>query len=322
MEATTQKSSLKFRPDTSQPFVGVFISCAVGKSAICDALICSKSLKMESESSSDTNPLRIVEDEAESETKLNLDPDKSDDSDSNEELFDFSASDIEELQGDGGKRRSLLIIEDKDLMMDDVNNNNNLHRLSLQVESGDDNSLVMTNEAINRTIIRIGSRGSSVDFGESEGNLIDKPHEAINHGVETANFAGLDDGAEAIVTILGQINDIVGSFVSCLVCKREIFCSISVSVANFLCLYRLSNLTFLLFVIDKIVASMTHQTRFVLFSLSRRQKHGWQRNDKPAPKHVKFVCENWIDSRRSWSRMPIESTTCISRKFCQRLGHV
>lgn len=199
-----------------------------------------QSLKMESESTSDTNPLRIVEDEAESETKLDLDPDKSEDSDSNEELFDFSASDIEELEGDSGKRRSLLIIEEKDLMMDDVNNNNNLHRLSLQVESGDDNSLVMTNEAINRTIIRIGSRGSSVDFGESEGNLIDKPHEAINHGVaETANFAGHDDGAEAIVTILGQINDIVGSFVSCLVCKREIFvnfgdgCELSVFLSSF-----------------------------------------------------------------------------------------
>lgn len=160
----------------------------------------------EMEVTRDINPLRIVEDETQNETR-----DKND-NDSNDELFDFSASDIEELESDGGKRNSLLIIEEKDLTMDDNNNHNNLHRLSLQIESGDDNSLVMTNEAVNRTIIRIGSNGSSVDFGEAEGILIDKPHEmteAINQDLaETASHD--DDGGEAIVNILGQINDIVG----------------------------------------------------------------------------------------------------------------
>lgn len=154
----------------------------------------------ETESTFDLNPLRIVEDESEIE---------GDNSDSSE-MFDFSASDIAELEGNG---RGLLIIEEKDLTMDDFNNNNNVHRLSLQVESVDDNSLVMTDEAINRTIIRIGSNGSSVDFGEVEGNLIDAPIcEAINH--ETRANESLtdhdDDGGGAIVSLLGQINDIVG----------------------------------------------------------------------------------------------------------------
>jgi hypothetical protein len=218
--------------------VGGFISCLVGNSALSDALISQINLKMESESTCGFNPLRIVEDEAENEnendTKVISDPDKSDDNESNGELFDFS--DIDELEDDGGKRRSLLIIEEKDLMMEDVNNNNNLHRLSLQVESGDDNSLVMTNEAINRTIIRIGSNGSSVDFGESDGNLIDKPHEAINQEVtETASFASHDDdGGEAIVTILGQINELVGSIVSRVSSEKGIFV-VLVTVSNFLC---------------------------------------------------------------------------------------
>jgi hypothetical protein len=103
------------------------------------------------------------------------------------------------------------------------NNNNNHHRLSLQVESGDENSLVMTNEAINRTIIRIGSNGSSVDFGEADEKVIDKPNEAINHEANvrrsshsySENYPS-DDG-EVIVNILGQINDIVGFNVHCCV---------------------------------------------------------------------------------------------------------
>lgn len=167
------------------------------------------------EATRDFNPLRIVEDEILTKTSNS---DKSD-NDSNGELFDFSASDIEELADEASpKRNSLQIVEEKDLHMDS-NNNNNLHRLSLQVESGDENSLVMTNEAVNRTIIRIGSNGSSVDFGEADGDLIDDHIEAINHEAkshdtrETArrnseNFAN-DDG-EIIVSLLGQINDIVG----------------------------------------------------------------------------------------------------------------
>jgi hypothetical protein len=209
---------------------------------------------MESESTCNSNPLRIVEDEA--ELKAVSDLDKVDDNESNAELFDFSASDIEELEGDSGKRRSLLIIEEKDLTMDDVNNNNNLHRLSLQVESSDDNSLVMTNEAINRTIIRIGSNGSSVDFGEVEGSLIDKPHEAINQAVAETT-ATLDDGGEAIVTILGQINDIVGCLVPCLSSAKGNF-RLLVSVFCF----KVS----LLSVLSPSLSPVTHPLDFFLFA--------------------------------------------------------
>lgn len=115
--------------------------------------------------------------------------------------------------GAGEKRNSLLIVEDKDLMMDD---NNNIHRLSLQVESGDGESLVMTNEAINRTIIRIGSNGG-VDFGElnndSEMSNCETPLEAINHELQpNSDTDEVDDGGnEAIVNILGKIDEIVGS---------------------------------------------------------------------------------------------------------------
>ena len=195
------------------------------------------------------NPLRIIEDEIPSNS------DKSTDNDSNGEMFDFSASDIEELEGDGSsktdefdslqnkQRNSLLIIEDKDLIMDrneDFNNNNcdSIHRLSLQVESGDIDSLVMTNEAFNRTIIRIGS--NCIDFGDSNVNEINKQpqqeqqlesiHEAINHKInddyvddveqiedEEESFPDhahesddINSSDQLIVNILGQINEIVG----------------------------------------------------------------------------------------------------------------
>lgn len=189
------------------------------------------------------NPLRIIEDEIPSNS------DKSTDIDSNGEMFDFSASDIEELEGDGSsktdefdslqskQRNSLLIIEDKDLIMDtneDVNNNNcdSIHRLSLQVESGgDSDSLVMTNEAVNRTIIRIGS--NCIDYGDSNVNEIniqqqvESVHESINHkinddyvddvdevekiDVEEENFPDdVNNTDQVIVNILGQINEIVG----------------------------------------------------------------------------------------------------------------
>ena len=195
------------------------------------------------------NPLRIIEDEIPSNS------DKSTDNDSNGEMFDFSASDIEELEGDGSsktdefdslqnkQRNSLLIIEDKDLIMDrneDFNNNNcdSIHRLSLQVESGDIDSLVMTNEAFNRTIIRIGS--NCIDFGDSNVNEIniqpqqeqqlESIHEAINHKInddyvddveqiedEEESFPDhahesddINSSDQLIVNILGQINEIVG----------------------------------------------------------------------------------------------------------------
>ena len=191
------------------------------------------------------NPLRIIEDD------IPTNSDKSTDNDSNGEIFDFSASDIEELEGYGSsktsesenkQRNSLLIIEDKDLIMDaneDFNNNNceSIHRLSLQVESGDSDSLVMTNEAVNRTIIRIGS--NCIDFGESNVNEINPQqqqlesiHEAINHKAnddyveqiedeeeeeEEENFPehadesdNVNSSDQVIVNILGKINEIVG----------------------------------------------------------------------------------------------------------------
>lgn len=157
--------------------------------------------------SPDPNPLLIVEDEIPSQTAN----DNNDDNESDGELFDFSAIDTTET-----KRNSLQIVEEKDLMMDesgDLNNNSNVHRLSLQVESGDENSLVMTDEAVNRTIIRIRSNGSSFDYGESDERVVDTPNEAINHEVagntrrESENYP--DDG-QVIVDLLGQINDIVG----------------------------------------------------------------------------------------------------------------
>lgn len=185
--------------------------------------------------SCDFNPLIIIEDEV---PPKNASSDNSDDNESNSELFDFSDSEISALENVADevatvtKRNSLLIIEEKDLMMmedDDYNNNinNNLHRLSLQVESGDENSLVMTNEAINRTIIRIGSNSSSVDFGEQTDSdaVANSPHEAINHEIDdkSARRNSDQDDGEAIVSILGQINDIVGYN------KQLVSCSVSMS---------------------------------------------------------------------------------------------
>lgn len=271
----------------------------------------------ETESTSAHNPLRIVEDETENENET---CDKSD-NDSNGELFDFSASDIEELESDSGKRRSLLIIEEKDLTMDDNNNNNNLHRLSLQVESGDDNSLVMTNEAINRTIIRIGSNGSSVDFGEADGNLIEKPHEAINQEM-TAAASQDDDGGEAIVSLLGQINDIVGLFVNLFMSARGKIVNVGDGVALSVSVIAFPNLTFECYR-PKFFTLMIHKLDFSFFFVCVcRQKHDWQQSDKREPKRVKFACENWIDNRRSWNRMRIAFTTCSNRRFYRRQGRV
>lgn len=194
------------------------------------------------------NPLRIIEDDIPSNSDNNTD----NSSNTVGETFDFSASDIEELDSYESQqsvhniktqksRNSLLIIEDKDLVMDadeDFNNNNceSLHRLSLQVESGDSDSLVVTNEAVNRTIIQIRSNG--IDFGDlnetntQQQRLIREQtiHETINQEVNINDTVDLrnednedevsipdnsdenDDtsGDQVIVNILGQINEIVG----------------------------------------------------------------------------------------------------------------
>ncbi|KAG5683646.1 hypothetical protein PVAND_012917 [Polypedilum vanderplanki] len=150
------------------------------------------------------NPLRIVEDDIPLTISNN---DNDSDNDSNiGEVFDFSASDIEELEGctdieEKKKRNSLLIIEDKDLIMETNEDfNNNIHRLSLQIESGgDSDSLVMTNEAINRTIIRIGS-GSCNEYTD---NNKQQENEAISDKDESESEAD-----NVIVNILGQIDEI------------------------------------------------------------------------------------------------------------------
>ena len=187
----------------------------------------------ETDLSSDFNSLIIIEDEIPAKI---LGSDNSDDNESNDELFDFSDSDIKELVDVDSetqiKRNSLHIIEEKDSTMNEADdlNNNSSHRLSLQVESGDDNSLVMTNEAVNRTIIRIGSNRSSVDFGEAGENVNDSPNETINHDVtrnpRRSSEGFQDDDGEVIVNILGQINDIVGS-------KITFMCRVNLVVVRF-----------------------------------------------------------------------------------------
>lgn len=180
----------------------------------------------ETDLSCDFSPLIIIEDEI--PPKI-LSSDNSD-NESNGELFDFSDSDIKELVNVGSespvKRNSLLIVEEKDSMMNEAGdlNNNSSHRLSLQVESVDDNSLVMTDEAINRTIIRIGSNRSSVDFGETGDSVNESPYETINHEVNRnarRSSEGFPDDGEVIVNILGQINDIVG-LTSIFMCRVDL----------------------------------------------------------------------------------------------------
>lgn len=157
---------------------------------------------------SNDNPLLIIE----NDIPANLSD--SDNKSSGGELFDFSSSDIRELE-ESTRRNSLLIIEEKDLEMneaEDQNNNSsvNHHRLSLHIGSDDESSSGLTNEAINRTIIRIGSNDSSDgDFGEGE-RRAEKPHEAINHEFGDSARETYADDDEGIVNILGQIDTLVG----------------------------------------------------------------------------------------------------------------
>lgn len=181
------------------------------------------------------NPLRIIEDDV--EVTITNSSDNSDDNDSSGEMFDFSASDIEELEGYKRdeteseiiikksdvqrKRNSLLIIEDdKDLIaMETGEDFNNNHRLSLQIESGDSDSLVMTNEAANRTIIRIGSsdiveqhqQQQSFNNNNSINNCNDDDSHNETQSDDDNDVDEVDDSDRAIVNILGQINEIVGS---------------------------------------------------------------------------------------------------------------
>lgn len=181
----------------------------------------------EAKDNSDPNPLTIIENDVPDNL---LDSDKSDDNDSSGELFDFSPSDIREIE-ESARRNSLLIVEEKDLeMMDsaeDKNNNssvNNIHRLSLHVGSDDENSSGLPNEAINRTIIRIGSNDSSGDFDEAERHA-ERPHEAINHDLSENAREKYPDDDEGIVNILGQIDILVGCKLNALIVSC---CGISV----------------------------------------------------------------------------------------------
>lgn len=128
------------------------------------------------------------------------------------ELFDFSDENVLNIseEKDLTKRNSLMIVEDDDIRMehDDASN---LHRLSVQVESGDENSLVMTNEVINQTIIRIGANDSNDDFGNSPEISNETVNEAINESFRRGSQSFPEEGDNVIVSILGQINDIVGS---------------------------------------------------------------------------------------------------------------
>lgn len=162
----------------------------------------------EFEINSETNPLIIIENEIPPNIS---ESDKSDDNKSTGELFDFS--DIGEFE-ESARLNCLLKIEEKDLEMDaveDQNNNNssNNPRLSLHVTSDDESSSGLTNEAINRTIIRNGSNDSSYDYGEAE-SRVEQPHEAINHELGDSAREKYPDDEEGIVNILGQIDILVG----------------------------------------------------------------------------------------------------------------
>lgn len=186
------------------------------------------------------NALRIIENEP---TSLSIAiGDKILDNDTNaKKLYDFSSSVQEFETKQSRKRNSLLIIEDRDLIMDanncddvdDFNNNNNSHhRLSLQIESNNGTNCDIdmqqsVNEAINRTIIRIGSNGS-IDFTEStnennnksDANMNDS-HSNLSEGASNKNDEGTDDDEDededykddgndqVFVNLLGQINEIV-----------------------------------------------------------------------------------------------------------------
>jgi hypothetical protein len=140
----------------------------------------------------DINPLRIIEEECASDNQQNADNNFSKDEKS--------------------KRISLMIVEEErdfvSIMNDDHNNNtNHLHRLSLQIDGssvGDESSLVLKNDAMNSTIIKIGScKGDLEDDDDNmdDDNLSPPPL------MESANN-------QSIVNLLGQINDIVGLKIS------------------------------------------------------------------------------------------------------------
>jgi hypothetical protein len=134
------------------------------------------------------------------------------------EMFGFSEESRVSLADEKQftKRNSLIIVEEGDLKMDQTESNESehIHRLSVQVDSGDGKSLVMTNEAINQTVIKIGSNDSNDDFESSHEPSNEKVFEAVNNEIEdnfrrnSHSFAA--EGDNAIVSILGQINDIVG----------------------------------------------------------------------------------------------------------------
>jgi hypothetical protein len=132
------------------------------------------------------------------------------------ELFGFSEMSCIADEKQLTKRNSLIIIEEGDLKMDqsESKESNHFHRLSVQVDSGDGKSLVMKNEAINQTIIKIGSNNSNDEFETSDKTSDEKLFEAVNSEVkdncrrDSLSFAA--EGDNVIVNILGQINDIVG----------------------------------------------------------------------------------------------------------------
>lgn len=187
-----------------------------------------------------TDDLRIIEEDTPIKSSITSDNTDNDDDndDSTSEIFDFSVSDIEELESSSKltevpvKRLSLLIVEEKDLLMEsneDFNNNNNDSSNLIMSYDGENCNESTDDETTNRTIIRINSNdlmqtndssdvqehyGDNDDEDEHESDSEGIPNEAFNEKFETSHEItnGLMEGDEDIglVNLLGQINEIVG----------------------------------------------------------------------------------------------------------------
>lgn len=183
-----------------------------------------------------TDDLRIIEEDSPIKNTIADNNDNEDDNDSTCEIFDFSVSDIEELESSSKvaevpvKRHSLLIVEEKDLFTSngDFNNNSNNSSNLIMSYDGENCNELTDDETTNRTIIRINSNdltqtNDSSDIQEHYGDNEEDEHksdsecitnEAYNEKFDTSHEItnGLMEGDEDIglVNLLGQINEIVG----------------------------------------------------------------------------------------------------------------
>lgn len=184
-----------------------------------------------------TDDLRIIEEDTPIKSTLTDNTDNDDDNDSTSEIFDFSVSDIEELDCSSKvaevpvKRHSLLIIEEKDLLLasnEDFNNNSNDSSNLIMSYNGENCGKLADDETTNRTINRLNSSDlmqtnelSDVqehygdnDEDEHESDSEGIPNEAFNEKFDTSHEItnGLMESDEdvGLVNLLGQINEIVG----------------------------------------------------------------------------------------------------------------